>query len=71
MAELMRVLRPGGRLVLIAGQKRGALFGALPPSSPALAVEAVLALLANAGAIAGRRLAEVDKVAYYEARKPR
>ena len=41
------------------------------PSATHVATETVLALLANVGFIAARRLAEVDGVAYYEARKKR
>ena len=71
MAEAMRILRPGGRVIIMAAQKRGGIFGALPNQSPTLATETVLTLLANVGAIAARRLAEVDGIAYYEARKRR
>ena len=71
MAEALRVLRPAGRVIVLAAQKRGGIFGALPHQPPTVAVDTVLALLANIGAVAARRLAEVDGVAYYEARKRR
>jgi ubiquinone/menaquinone biosynthesis C-methylase UbiE len=71
IAEALRVLQPGGRIVVLAAQRRAGIFGALPQQTSTVAVDTVLTLFTNLGAVAGRRLAEVDGVAYYEARKPR
>ena len=71
IGEAVRVLKPAGRLVAVAGQKRAGIFGALQTAEPRLAVDDVLTYLKAAGAVAARRLAEVEGVAYYEARKPR
>ena len=68
LAEAMRVLRPGGRTVVIEG------LAARPSSAPETAGiegEAVLALLTAAGGRAVRTLATVSGRTYYEARKPR
>jgi hypothetical protein len=69
LAEATRVLRPGGRVVVIDGARSTGWLrsrtGATrqPP-------EAVLALLERAGLKARRQLADADSIAYYEARKP-
>ncbi len=68
--EALRLVRPGGRVVIVlAAGRSGRLFGskAVPPS---LADEA-LALLASAGARAARVLAEVPGTTYVEAARPR
>ena len=68
LAEAMRVLRPGGRTVVIEG------IAARPSSThePAgIDPEAVLALLTSAGGRAVRALATVSGHTYYEPRKPR
>jgi ubiquinone/menaquinone biosynthesis C-methylase UbiE len=70
-AEACRVLKPGGRLVVIDGARRPGIFGLFSQQSATIAEEEVLTLLARSGARAGRRLAAVDAVAYYEALKPR
>jgi SAM-dependent methyltransferase len=68
IAEAFRVTRPGGRLVIVAREKRGGVFGVLR-SAPTLDADVALALLTNAGARAARRLATQSGVAYYEGRK--
>jgi SAM-dependent methyltransferase len=71
LAEGFRVLRPGGRFVMIAGIKRQGIFGALPSRTAVASPEIMVAFLAGTGAVAARLLADVEGVAYYEARKPR
>lgn len=71
LAEGFRVLRPGGRFVMIAGIKRQGVFGALPSRTPTAAPEIMIAFLMGTGAVAARLLADVEGVGYYEARKPR
>ena len=70
VTEAVRVLKPGGRVLVRTASGRGGLIGAArtaaadEPGSP-------LDLLARAGAIAARCLADVQGVAYFEARKTR
>jgi ubiquinone/menaquinone biosynthesis C-methylase UbiE len=71
VSEAMRVARPAGRIIAIAGQKRTGVLGAFSSPPERVAVETVIALLKAAGGVAARRLAEAEGVAYYEARKPR
>jgi ubiquinone/menaquinone biosynthesis C-methylase UbiE len=66
--EAMRVLRPGGRLIVIEGTKAGGFFRA-KPSVPRRPAPEILALLDEIGTRARRELADVDGVAYYEGRK--
>jgi ubiquinone/menaquinone biosynthesis C-methylase UbiE len=66
VAEAMRVLRPGGRVVLIDRAKAGGLFRSAAPRRPAADA---IAILRRAGAGATRQLADVDGIAYYEGRK--
>lgn len=60
--------RPGGRVVIIEGRAPSGWFGG---RSPALAPDAVLALLTGAGGLAPRLLGSEDGVTYFEARKAR
>jgi ubiquinone/menaquinone biosynthesis C-methylase UbiE len=62
----LRVLRPGGRIVVRRPAKRAGLFAAraAPDAS-------VTDALSRAGAVAVRHLADADGVAYFEARKAR
>lgn len=71
LAEAARVLRPGGRIVVIIGERSRGPFRVSPARPPALATDAVLALLKSSGFIAARQLAETDGVTYYEATKSR
>lgn len=68
MAETMRVLRPGGRTVVIEGVATKGSAGAGRPDLPA---DDVLALLTEAGGKAVRTLTTAGGRTYYEARKPR
>jgi hypothetical protein len=71
VAEAVRVAKPAGRVIIINGQRRAGVFGALQSPAAGPSPEAVLALLKSAGTVASRKLASVDGVSYYEARKPR
>lgn len=71
LGDVMRVARPGARIILLAGRRQGRFARALRPSTPALPQERVLTALTRAGAIAARRLAESEGVQYFEARKAR
>lgn len=68
MAEAMRVLRPGGRTVVVEGV---ATRGSAGAGSQDLPADAVLALLTAAGGKAVRTLTTAAGRTYYEARKPR
>jgi SAM-dependent methyltransferase len=70
LAEAVRVLKPGGRIMLIFGEPARGVLGSLNPP-PAPATEVVVTLLQRAGLIAARRLALTEGVAYFEARKAR
>ena len=67
--EAVRVLEPGGRVVVMMGGA-GGLLGRLTPS-PSVDADAVIGLLTRSGLVAARKLAEADRVTYYEARKAR
>ena len=70
VAEAMRVLQPGGRIILIFGEPaRGMLSALNPPPTPA--ADTVVILLQRVGFAAARRLAEEAGVSYFEARKAR
>jgi SAM-dependent methyltransferase len=71
VAEAVRVMRPAGRLIVITGQKRAGVFGALQTAQPLPAPEAIIAMLSAAGTVAARKLAAADGRAYFESRKPR
>jgi len=71
VAEALRVARPAGRVIIVTGEKRAGIFGALQQAPPAPKPEAVIAGLKAAGGVAVRRLAGVEGVSYFEARKPR
>jgi ubiquinone/menaquinone biosynthesis C-methylase UbiE len=68
VAEALRLLRTGGRLLVIDGSRRTGLFGGgqerdrMPPDQ-------MVALLQEGGARAARQLADADGVGYFEARK--
>lgn len=67
--EAMRVLRPGGRTIVVEGGKTARAAGT--PESKRLDADAILTLLAGVGGKAVRTLATVDGLTYYEARKAR
>jgi ubiquinone/menaquinone biosynthesis C-methylase UbiE len=69
IGEALRVLRPGGRVVIVEGAKTGGMLRALQEKPPRLDASEMLALLDVAGFRARRQLADVDGVAFYEARK--
>ena len=70
-AEAFRVAKPAGRVLIVTGEKRAGIFGALQGATPAPKPEAVIATLKAAGGVAVRRLAGVEGISYFEARKPR
>jgi len=70
IAEAVRVLQPGGRIVLTFGEPARGPFGAIN-SPPPPVTDGVIMLLTRAGLVASRRLAESEGVAYFEARKSR
>jgi len=68
MNEVMRLVRSGGRVVAIEGERRRArLFGSAPP--PPITGDAIVSLFNAAGLIAARVLAESEGVVYVEGRK--
>ncbi len=73
LAEAVRVLRPGGRMVLMVGEARRGFLGRVLARRrrPVPASERVVELLTWSGVLAARRLAEENGVTYYEGRKAR
>ena len=71
LAEAFRVAKPGGRIIIVTGEKRAGIFGAFQTDTPAANPDQVIAVLQSAGGVAVRRLAGVEGVSYFEARKPR
>lgn len=65
--DAVKTLRPGGRLIVIDGQKRSLLGG----RKPAMPADAVVPMLTSVGAQAARALGVEDGVTFYEARKSR
>jgi ubiquinone/menaquinone biosynthesis C-methylase UbiE len=66
--EAYRLIRPGGRVVIIEGRSRGGLFRG--GAGPTLPEDEARSLLERCGALAARRLADAEQVTYDEARKP-
>lgn len=71
VAEAFRVTKPSGRVIIVTGEKRAGIFGALQSATPGPKPEAVIATLKAGGGVAVRKLAGVEGVSYFEARKPR
>jgi hypothetical protein len=68
LGEALRLVRSGGRVVAIEGERRRArLFGSPPP--PRISGDAIVSLFSGVGLIAARVLADVDGVVYVEGRK--
>ncbi len=72
LGEAIRVVRPGGRIILLDRVGRPGLFGLIRNAdASAEPSEKVIATLTAAGLRAARLLAEVDGVRYFEAVKGR
>lgn len=69
--ESVRVLAPGGRLVIIDGGARTGWRDAMRKAPPRASESEIVQLIADAGAVAGRRLGGTPDVDYYEGRKSR
>jgi len=70
VAEASRLVRPGGRMVVMIAGGRKPVFGK-PPNVPRELADEAVSLLAAAGARATRVLAEVPGATYVEGVKPR
>ena len=68
LEHALRVLRPGGRLIVVDGARSSGFFRSAGGAAR-LPTQTILARLEQAGTRARRQLAEVDGVSYYEARK--
>jgi ubiquinone/menaquinone biosynthesis C-methylase UbiE len=68
VAEAFRVTRAGGRVVIVAREKRAGVFGAFG-SVPTIDQADAIALLNAVGARAVRHLGSQNGVGYYEGRK--
>jgi len=72
LSEAVRVVRPGGRVMVVERTERGGFRDLLSRDSrPVVASDDVRALLVDAGLRAARVLADVDGLAYVEGIKPR
>lgn len=70
LAEAIRLLRPGGRIVLCEPAPRQGLFR-LAQASPQLAPASVVPRLTAAGLRGARHLGTLDDTAFFEAARPR
>lgn len=70
LAEAVRVLQPGGRLILIVGGPGEGMLGKFS-ARPTLPPNDVMNLLTRTGLVATRKLADANGIAYYEGRKSR
>jgi ubiquinone/menaquinone biosynthesis C-methylase UbiE len=68
VAEAFRVTRPGGRIVIVAREKRAGVFGAFS-STPTIDPADAISLRSGAGARAVRHLGSQNGIGYYEGRK--
>jgi SAM-dependent methyltransferase len=70
LAEAMRLLQPGGRMILIVGGAGDGMLGRLKPR-PTLDADAVLNLMTRCGLVATRKLGQADRIEYFEGRRTR
>ncbi|NQW04180.1 MAG: methyltransferase domain-containing protein [Acidobacteria bacterium] len=71
LAEAVRVIRPGGRLILFDPVEQVGLFGRRRSVAPPVPEESVRHRLGTVGLRGARLLAHADGVRYFEAVKPR
>jgi ubiquinone/menaquinone biosynthesis C-methylase UbiE len=70
-AEALRMIRPGGRLIVIEAEPHAGPLGMLRRGRATLRRDAVMAILASAGWKTTREIGDVDGVVYIEATKSR
>jgi ubiquinone/menaquinone biosynthesis C-methylase UbiE len=70
LAEAVRIVRAGKRVVVIEGTRRAGVFGALASRTSALDAASGVSLLQRAHLVATRLLGEAEGVAYFEGVRP-